>query len=464
MRPADGPQAAGLAKGDGHVGQVQAWHDRPAKMVTVRKDEGAATTSAELRTHNLARLLRAIHDGGGQLTRAELTRQLNLARGTATVLVRDLAGRYLIEELTSPVDASAQRARGRPTGVPSAHPRGPVALAVDLRDDSFTLAAFELTGRSTVLDRQERDAGSGTGMLNDVAERLKVRRRQFGGRVVGVGIAVPSPVSGSTMVQPTLPEWQDVDVVAVFGPAGPQPAAAPQPARHGESAPDLAAATCPVLTGNDATLAGLAEARRGVLRGISVALHLHLATGIGGVLLTGGQPSTGAHGSAGEFGHMPLTGGDERCRCGAIGCWELDSGARGLLRAAGRLEQLEQGDRVLEAEQVIAAASTDPSCGRALTHVAEALGRGIGALVNAQDPAAVGLSGLAARIFDADPAAVRFGYLSTLMRFRRADPPALLPSTLGDLGALTGASELVFDAFLTPRGLGAWRAPAQKTA
>ncbi len=152
--------------------QGPAWHDR-----SVRKDEGAATTSAELRAHNLARLLRAVHDGGGRLTRAELTRQLSLARGTATVLVRDLAGRQLIEELSSPAGAPAglkvPRSRGRPTGVPSPHPAGPVALAVDLRDDSFTVAAFELTGRSTVLDRQEREAVSGTGMLAHVADRLK---------------------------------------------------------------------------------------------------------------------------------------------------------------------------------------------------------------------------------------------------------------------------------------------------
>src|SRR5215470_19889739 len=168
-------------------------------IVGVRKDEGAATTSAELRAHNLARLLRAVHDGGGRLTRAELTRQLSLARGTATVLVRDLAGRQLIEELSSPAGApdglKAPRTRGRPTGVPSAHPQGPVALAVDLRDDSFTVAAFELTGRCTVLERREREAASGTGMLADVAARLKARRRQFGDRVVGIGVAVPSPLS-----------------------------------------------------------------------------------------------------------------------------------------------------------------------------------------------------------------------------------------------------------------------------
>ncbi len=406
----------------------------------MRRDEGAATTSAELRAHNLVRLLRAVHDGGGRLTRAELTRQLSLARGTATVLVRDLAGRRLIEELASPVDVAAQRARGRPTGVPSAHAQGPVALAVDLRDDSFTVAAFELTGRGTVLDRQERGASSGTGMLHDAADRLAIRGRQFGERVIGVGVAVPSPVRGGTMVQPTLTEWQGVDVTAALG---------------------AVVAAGPVLAGNDATLAGLAEARRGVLRDVPVALHLHVATGIGGVLLSGGLPVSGAYGSAGEFGHMPLTGSDEPCRCGSVGCWELDAGARGLLRAAGAPEG---GDRMRQADQVIATAGTDPASRRALALAARALGRGIGALVNAHDPAAVSLSGLAASLLLADPAAVQAGYQSTLMRFRRGDPPALLPSNLGDLGVLTGASELVFDAFLTPRGLSAWPAAEQKTA
>jgi len=415
----------------------------------VRRNEGAATTSAELRAHNLARLLRAVHDGAGQLTRAELTRQLSLARGTATVLVRDLAERQLIEELPSPADAPAevrvQRTRGRPTGVPSAHPYGPVALAVDLRDDSFTLAAFELTGRGAVLDRQERDTRSGTAMLADVAARLTIRRRQFGDRVIGIGVAVPSPLSGGTMVQPTLSDWQDVDVAGILG----------------VLAPGAAQAAGPVLAGNDATLAGLAEARRGVLRGVSVALHLHVATGIGGVLLVGGQPVTGARGSAGEFGHMPLAGGSEPCRCGSTGCWELDAGARGLLRAAGLGEQ---GDRMVQATRVIAAAADDPGCARALARVAGALGRGIGALVNAQDPEVVGLSGLAAEVYQAEPDTVRTAYLAALMRFRRPQPPALLPSTLGDLGTLTGASELVFDAFLTPRGLGRWQPPARKTA
>jgi predicted NBD/HSP70 family sugar kinase len=395
----------------------------------VRNDHDPATTSAELRAYNLARLLRAVHDGDGTRTRADLTRQLKLARGTATVLVRELAATQLIEELASP----ERGARGRPTGLPSAHPNGPVALGVDLRDDSFAVAAFQLTGSGTVLGHHPRTSRDGAGMLAEVAVAVNEYATEFGDRLVGVGVAVPSPVSDGRMVQPTLLDWRDLNVAEKIAP--------------GEA--------INVRVGNDATLAGLAEARRGALRGVSVALHLHIATGIGGVLLANGNPIIGASGAAGEFGHMPLTGGTQRCRCGSVGCWELDAGTRGLLRRAGRGEA---GDRMAEAQQIIAGAATDATCAAALGDVAEALGRGIGALVNAHDPEVVGLSGLAARVYQAAPTAVWSGYQSTLMRFRRAAPPPLVPSRLADLGALTGAAELVFDEFLTSRGITAWRA------
>ena len=371
-------------------------------------------------------------------TRAELTRELSLARGTATVLVRDLADRNLIEELQIPADEAVHRSRGRPTGVPSPHPDGPVALAVDLRDDSFSIASFELTGRGTILERRERESASGTDLLNGLAKRLAAHRLTRGRRLIGIGVAVPSPVSQGRMVQPGLAAWDGVDVSTV-----------------------LAGGSVPVLVGNDARLAGLAEARRGGLRDLSVALHLHLATGVGGVLLSGGVPLTGAHGAAGEFGHLPLTGGTESCRCGSVGCWELDAGSHGLLRRAGRPEE---GDRMALALGVIRDAGRQPACAGALIEVAGALGRGMGSLVNAHDPEAIGLSGLGRDIYQAAPDAVRAGYAATLMRFRRDAPPPLIPSRLGELAVLTGAAELVFDAFLTPRGLTSWPAPTVRSS
>src|SRR3984893_7492187 len=119
---------------------------------------------------------------------------------------------------------------------------------------------------------------------------------------------------------------------------------------------------------------------------------------------------------------MPLTGSSEPCRCGSVGCWELEAGARGLLRAVGRPEE---GDRMLHAEQVSAAADPGPGCAQALERVAEALGRGIGALVNAQDPEAVALSGLAAEVYQAAPGAGPGGFPATLVRARSARPAAV---------------------------------------
>ena len=173
------------------------------------------------------------------------------------------------------------------------------------------------------------------------------------------------------MVQPGLAAWDGVDMSEVLdtGPVG----------------------AVPVLVGNDARLAGLAEARRGGLRTLSVALHLHLATGIGGVLLSSGVPLTGAHGAAGEFGHLPLTGGTESCRCSCVGC---SGTGRRHPWPAPRVGRTEEGDRVKLALGVIKDAERYPGPARALTEVAGALGRGIGSLVNAHDPEAIGLSGL----------------------------------------------------------------------
>ncbi len=38
----------------------------------------------------------------------------------------------------------------------------------------------------------------------------------------------------------------------------------------------------------------------------TTALHLIVAQGIGGTLVVNGEPIAGAHGAAGEYGHMPF--------------------------------------------------------------------------------------------------------------------------------------------------------------
>ncbi|MGI5289186.1 ROK family transcriptional regulator [Nonomuraea polychroma] len=389
-----------------------------------------ATTSGELRAHNRVRLLRAVHDCGATRTRSQLTRDLRLARGTASVLVAGLVENELLHEEPAP-----EHGRGRPTLVPGPHPRGPLALAVDVREDAWELAACELGGRATVLAVRPHD-GTPEDALGSLGGAIAAEQERLGHRVIGVGVALAGPVRHGGLVDIAHLSWRSVDVPHLLGLAPP--------------APGAAEGGVPVVVGNDTAFAAVAEARRGRLQGVPVGLHLHVDFDLGGVLVVDGRPLGGASGTGAEFGHMPLTGGDRTCMCGAIGCWGMDVGANALLRhvglAAGGGRGREQAEHVLATSE------------EAVTANARALGCGIAALVNAHDPEAVTLSGHGVELYERAGDTLMAACEPGLMAIRREHPPRIEGSALGWRGSLLGAMESVFDAFLTPEGLDRWRA------
>lgn len=428
-----------------------------------------ATTSVELRAHNRVRLLRAVHDCGASRTRSQLTRDLELARGTASVLVGGLVEDELLHE-----EPSGEHGRGRPTQVPAPHPRGPLALAVDLREDAWEIAACELGGRATVLDAWPHD-GTPEGALLPLGRALRGHLAAFGGRVVGIGLAVPGPVRDARLVDIAHLGWRAVDAPALLS-AAQQPATetaapetdagrrSPTPGHPGPGDEPMATGEdgipvvwgVPLYVGNDTAFAALAEARRGRMAGVRVGLHLHVDFDLGGVLVVDGRPLGGATGVGAEFGHMPLTGGTARCVCGATGCWGMEVGSNALLRhlglAAGGGKGRDQAETILARS-----AQGDAAALAAVTAGAAALGRGIAALVNAHDPEIVTLSGIGVDLHVQAHEALAGAFGGGLMTIRADHPPELTPSALGWRGPLLGAMESVFDAFLTPAALKAWR-------
>lgn len=90
----------------------------------------------------------------------------------------------------------------------------------------------------------------------------------------------------------------------------------------------------PVVVDNDANAAAHAEMRFGAGRGHSHALLVTLGTGIGGGIISGGRVLRGAHGLAGEFGHMQVAPEGRPCECGQSGCWEQYASGRALVRTS----------------------------------------------------------------------------------------------------------------------------------
>ncbi len=91
----------------------------------------------------------------------------------------------------------------------------------------------------------------------------------------------------------------------------------------------------PLAVGNEADLGGLAELRRGAALGVEDVIYVTGEVGVGGNLISAGQPLLGAAGFAGEIGHMVVNPEGVPCGCGSRGCWETEIGERAMLVPRG---------------------------------------------------------------------------------------------------------------------------------
>ncbi|HET8985194.1 MAG TPA: ROK family protein, partial [Trueperaceae bacterium] len=85
---------------------------------------------------------------------------------------------------------------------------------------------------------------------------------------------------------------------------------------------------------NDANAAGYAEHLYGAARGLSSSIFVTISTGIGGGLFLGDRLIRGAHGQAGEIGHMTVLPGGPMGGDGHTGSLEAIAAGRSIARDA----------------------------------------------------------------------------------------------------------------------------------
>ena len=133
----------------------------------------------------------------------------------------------------------------------------------------------------------------------------------------------------------------------------------------------------PVALDNDANVGALGEARFGAGRGHPHLLYVNVGTGIGAGVIAGGRIYRGAHGLAGEIGHVTVEREGRQCPCGKRGCLEAYASGRAI-----------GGPDVTRA-----AAAGDANSRRQIQEAARWLAAGIGAAVNVLNPSAVIVGG-----------------------------------------------------------------------
>lgn len=388
------------------------------------QDPGQA---AQARWLGAAQLIGALRSEPG-ITRAAAAQRLGIGSGSATELVARLRQSRLLDETPAPAQG-----RGRPTTVLGPHGDGPLVLAADLRAADWRLALAGIDGLPQVV-AQAGCAGEDLDVvLSALADAIGTVYRRKAKRLRAIAISVAGTISGAKLVQFTSRGWHDVDLSVLT-----------------KKIPDRAGVR--LLLGNDATLSGLAEARTGAARSAATALHLIVAEGIGGTLVVNGEPLAGAHGAAGEYGHIPFGDAALECPCGARGCWDLTVDGRALARHRGDSPPDDPVGYVHD----LRAGRRDAATRRAFDAVAASLGRGIGGLVNLHDPDVVTLGGVAALLRETAVDVFDSAYRDGLMAFRKDFPPPVRDAEHGEDGPLYGAVTLALDHVTSAAGLADW--------
>jgi glucokinase len=165
----------------------------------------------------------------------------------------------------------------------------------------------------------------------------------------------------------------------------------------------------PVTVLNDAHAGAIGEGGFGAARDMRDYLYVSLGTGIGAAVVRDGQVVAGAHGRAGELGHVSVDPRGRPCACGSRGCLETFVSA-----AAIEARWLEVHGSPLPARKSIdEVIGRDPDATALWNEAIEALAAGLLTVMSLIDPAVIvlggGLSGAGDRLIEPLAAAVRAG-------------------------------------------------------
>ncbi|MFF7200041.1 ROK family protein [Streptomyces sp. NPDC008141] len=330
-----------------------------------------------VRRHNLSLVLRAVREAG-EVTRAGVSARVGLTRAAISSLVEQLLESGFLSESGKTFSGQA----GRPGTVLKVARTGVAGIGVEINVDYVSVCVVDLAGTDRVrlvehLDNRGAPPARVLARAAGIAARALTSAVEQQLQPVGAALALPGLVAAGTVRQAPNLGWSQVAAELPFADA----LAALRP-----GLPAL-----PVRSENEANLAALAELWFGGLGAMRTFLYLTGEIGVGGALVLNGELLRGAHGFAGEIGHVVVAPDGPECRCGSRGCLEQYAGQSALLRAAG-IDETNGAVAVAELER--RARAGEAAALTALERAGSMLGRVLSGAVNLFDPDAVVLGGI----------------------------------------------------------------------
>ena len=396
---------------------------------------------------SLAQVLALVRSGRA-VTRQEIEATSGLGRAVVADRIATLIARGLVEdgELGASTGGRAPRhVRFRAT---AGH-----LLVSSVGTTTLGVGLVDLTGRLLVEHHEPVDAALGAEKTLDRVDALfdwMLEEHPEARDIWGIGLAVPGLVElpsgrlGGRASLHLMPGWQDYPVVRHLS------------GRFG----------APVFMDNEVHLMALGELHVGRGTGSSDLLFVKIGTGISAGLCSDGKVHRGAHGFAGDIGHVAVS--DDAtviCRCGNTGCLEALVGGAAIAREAQRgaregrsaylADVLAAGLPITATQVGMAANRGDPFSIELLSRCGRLVGETLATLVNAYNPSLVVVGGGVSQAGEILIAAMREAI------YRRSRSLAtqnlqIVRAEMGRTAGLVGAALAVVDELFAVDYLKSW--------
>jgi glucokinase len=304
-------------------------------------------------------------------------------------------------------------------------------VGVDLGGTHLRVAVADARGKLRTKVRHPTEAARGrqhvigriVAAVNEALELDGTPAREV--RALGIGLPGPvDPARGLVISPANLPGFRNVPLNRIL----------------------TRATGIPSFLHHDAHLAALGEHRRGAARGASELIYVTVSTGIGAGLILRGELYAGAHGIAGEIGHIVVQPGGPLCRCGNYGCVEAVASGTGIAHAARVAAPNTPGSALHRieaptAEDVVRAArGCDELANSILESAGTYLGIAMGTLINLFNPQLIVLGGPVLKAGRPLIAPMRRSLIASSWKASRHGLRIVRPALGGDAG-LIGAVE-----------------------
>lgn len=323
-------------------------------------------------------------DEDGDLTIADLSRELNISTPKITSLVNELIDEGLLQDLGK-IDSTG----GRRASIYGLVNDACYFIGVDVKRYYINIGLLDFKKHLVSVHEKipyplENTQQSLTALIDTIRNFIK-EQGITKDKILGIGINLSGRVNNITGYSYSYFHFHEEPLVATIE-------------------QELGIKT---FLENDSNAMAYGEFAHGVVTNEKNVLFINLDYGTGSGIIVDGKVYYGKSGFSGEFGHIPFYDNEIICGCGKKGCLETEVSGQALLRKVkekmegGAATILTKNKSELKLEDLIEAAKQeDVLMIELLAEMGEKLGRALAVLINLFNPELVILGGTLAETGD----------------------------------------------------------------